>query len=320
MAAQLRAEPMNALLARWERFWFAPIPPHIYALLRIAFGLVGCATLLGLCDLSAFWFLDGLVPLTTAVGPKRYLIAHGLGHTAGLVLYVVTSVSFLAMTIGFWTRIAVPAALFTSLIHVAWNYLPLSGADAAMRVFLFCLVWADCGSVWSIDAWFAARRNVAAPPTTPETSSIAPLRLLRFQVALIYLSTGIWKIFNPYWRDGSAVHYVVQSNVFRRLAHGMPLAFDQVVSVLTYGTLAWELSFAFLLSFPRTRRIALIAGILMHLGMLSTIEVGPFHFIMLASYLAFLEPEAVPQLSYRLKTMLGRRAAMPARVETAANR
>jgi vitamin K-dependent gamma-carboxylase-like protein len=312
---------MNPLQYRWEQFWFAPIPPHIYALLRIAFGLVGCGTLFGLRDLSMFWFLDGLVPLHVgAVGLKQYLIAHGLGHAAGAVLYVVTSLSFVAMTIGFQTRIAVPAALFTSLIQVAWNYLPLSGADAAMRVFLFCLVWAECGSVWSIDAWLAGRRNVDAPPTASETTSIAPLRLIRFQVSLIYLSAGIWKIFNPYWRDGSAVHYVVQSNVYRRLPHGMPLAFDQVVSVLTYSTLAWELSFGLLLLFAATRRIAILAGILLHLGMLLTIEIGPFHYVMLASYLAFLDPDAVPQLSYRLETMVRRRPRVPARVEPAASR
>ena len=146
------------------------------------------------------------------------------------------------------------------------------------------------------------------------------MRLIRFQVALIYFNAGLWKIFNPYWRDGSAVHYVVQSNVYRRLAHGMPLAFDQLVSVLTYATLVWELTFAFLLLFSRTRRIALIVGILIHLGMLSAIEVGPFHFVMLTSFLAFLEPEDVPWLPDRLQSLLGRRSRVPARVETAVNR
>lgn len=309
---------MNRLLDRWDRFWFAPIPPHIYALLRIAFGLVGCGTLIGLRDLSTFWFLDGLIPLPLgAVGPKQYLIAHGLGHAAGLALYVGTSLSFVAMTIGFQTRIALPAALFTSLIQVAWNYLPLSGADAAMRVFLFCLVWADCGSVWSVDAWLAAGRNGGAVSTASETSLIAPLRLIRFQVALIYLTAGIWKIFNPYWRDGSAVHYVVQTNIYRRFPRGMPLAFDHAVALLTYGTLAWELSFAFLLLFARTRRVALTVGILLHLGMLLTIEIGPFHLVMLASYLAFLEPETAPQLSYRLSSMLDRRPSASTRLEPA---
>ena len=311
---------MNHFLHRWERFWFASIPPHVYALLRIVFGFVGCVTLFGLRDLPTLWFLDGLVPLDVgAVGLKQYLVSHGAGHSAGVLLYLSEAASFVAMTIGFQTRLAVPAALFTSLMQVAWNYLPLSGADAAMRVFLFCLVWSDSGSVWSLDAWLAARRNPAAASVV-DPGSIAPLRLIRFQVALIYFNAGLWKIFNPYWRDGSAVHYVVQSNVYRRLPHGMPLAFDQLVSVLTYATLVWELTFAFLFLFSRTRRIALIVGILIHLGMLSAIEVGPFHFVMLTSYLAFLEPEDVPWLPDRLQSLLGRRSKVPARVETAVNR
>jgi len=308
------------LLDGWERFWFAAIPPHIYAMLRIVFGFVGCVTLFGLRDLSTLWFLDGVVPLDVgAVGLKQFLVAHGAGHAAGAVLYFATLASFVAMTIGFHTRLAVTAALFTSLVQVAWNYLPLSGADAAMRVFLFCLVWADCGSVWSLDAWLAARRSPDASAVV-ESGSIAPLRLLRFQIALIYFNAGLWKLFNAYWRDGTAVHYVVQSNVYRRLPHGMPLAFDPLVSVLTYATLLWESTFAFLVLFSRTRRIALIAGILIHLGMLSTIEIGPFHFVMLTSYLAFLQPEDVPRLPDRLQSLLGRRAPLSARVETAVNR
>jgi hypothetical protein len=321
MAARLHAEPMNQFLDRWERFWFAPVPPHIYALLRIVFGLVQCGTLFALRDLSTFWFLDGLVPLDVgAVGLKQYVIAHGVGHAAGVVLYVSTVISFVAMTVGFQTRLAMPAALFTSLMQVAWNYLPLSGADAAMRVFLFCLVWADCGSTWSVDAWLAARRGAASAPSSVDRGIIAPLRLIRFQVALIYFNAGIWKIFNPYWRNGSAVHYVVQSNVYRRPPHGLPITFDYFVSLLTYGTLAWELTFAFLLLFTRTRRIALIGGILIHLGMWSTIEVGPFHLVMLASYLAFLDPEAVPGLPGRLRSLLRRQRTMSARLETAVHR
>jgi hypothetical protein len=205
------------------------------------------------------------------------------------------------------------------LLQAAWNYLPLSGADAAMRVFLFCLVWADCGSVWSLDAWMAAPRKPMPSSVTRPTTMVAPLRLIRFQIALIYLSTGLWKIFNPSWRDGSAVHFVVESNVYRRLPHGMPLAFDRVVSLLTYGTLMWELAFAFLLLFAPTRRIALVVGVMIHLGMLSTIEVGPFHFMMLASYLAFLDPETVPGVPHRFAKIIRFRPGGFSRFETAGN-
>jgi hypothetical protein len=307
---------MTEFVPRWERFWFAEIPTHIYALLRIAFGLVGCMTLLGLRDVSTFWFLDGLVPLDVGiVGLKQYFVAHGLGHAAGVALYAATWVAYIAMILGFQTRIAVPAALFTALMQVAWNYLPLSGADAALRVFLFCLVWAECGTVWSLDAWMARRRGgIESSPS--ETGLIAPLRLIRFQIALIYLNAGFWKMFNPLWRSGVAVHYVLQNNIFRRPPHGMPVPFDSLVTMLTYGTLAWELTFAFFLLFRPTRRIALIAGIFMHLGMQLTLEVGPFHFIMLASYLAFLDPDSVTTLPRRLTSILRRPRVDRARLAT----
>jgi hypothetical protein len=258
------------------------------------------------------WFLDGLLPLDVgAVGLKQLLLAGGLSHAAGLAVYIFTVVSFVAMTIGVQTRVAVPAALLTSLLQLAWNYLPLSGADAALRMFLFCLVWADCGSVWSVDAWLAARRSGATTISVRPTAVIAPLRLIRYQVALIYFTAGVWKIFNPYWRDGSAVHYVVQSNVYRRMPHGMPVAFDSFVSLLSYATLAWELTFAFLVLFAPTRRIALLIGILIHLGMLATIEIGPFHLVMLGSYLSFLNPDEVPRLSHRIAKLFKRQPAAP---------
>jgi len=298
-------KPLDA----WDRFWFTTIPPHIYAALRVLFGLVGCATLIGLGDLPTFWNLHGLVPMSVGgLGLKAFLLSRGLGSLAGTILYGVTLLSFTGMMIGFRSRVAVALAFTMSLIQVSWNYLPLSGADAAVRAVLFCLLWADCGSVWSVDAWIARRRKDGTAQTAQESMyPIAPLRLIRFQIALIYLNAGLWKLFNPLWRDGSAVHYVLQSNVYRRFPGLVPAGFDTLSSVLTYGTLAWELSFAFLILFGATRRVVLIVGVLMHLGMLATIEVGPFHLVMLASYVAFLDPLQVPTLPMRLWATLSQR-------------
>ena len=51
----------------------------------------------------------------------------------------------------------------------------------------------------------------------------------------------------------------------------------------TYVTVIWELAFAFLVLFRLTRPIALVGGVLIHLGMMAGIEVGPFSLIMLAT-------------------------------------
>ena len=202
----------------WERFWFDNIPPHVYAVLRIALGGVALLTLLGLNNIAAFWDLGGIVPAEGAVVFKQWVSSHALQTPAALALYIGCLVPLVLMTVGFQCSFTVPIALLSLLLHLSWNGLPLSGAHAAMQVFVFCLVWADCGAVWSLDSWLARRagRKEAA------LVSIAPLRLLRYQVALIYFASGLWKLYNPLWRGGSAVRRSACSRCGLRLLPASP--------------------------------------------------------------------------------------------------
>jgi hypothetical protein len=278
----------------WERFWFQEIPPYSYALLRILLGAIGFASLLGLRDVSAFWSLSGLVPAGDGgLGFKAFAVAHGFGDVAGAAAFAIAVVAFACMTIGFRTVAAVGLSLIMCLLGVAWNPLPLSGANSALQMVLFCLIWADCGAVWSVDAWLERRRHPEAVAAQPSMTSIAPLRLVRFQVAMIYLSSGCWKLLNQPWRDGSALHYVLNTNLYRRFPQGLPLALDPLATLLTYATLAWELGFAFMVLWRPTRKLALLAGIAIHTGILMTMEIGPFSWVMMSTYVAFLDPSQV---------------------------
>ena len=283
---------MKAFLDHWERFWFSAIPPHIYSLLRIVFGSLGCVALLGVSELSAFWDLDGFTSSQPWYAFKSFLVERGLASSAGRVLYAVSMAAFVAMAIGYRSGAAVPLAFAAALAQMSWSAFPLSGAHSVMLGMLFCLMWADCGAVWSLDAWLRRSHQTGSSPAI--TDVIAPLRLMRFQVAVIYLNTGLWKIFSPVWRDGSAVHYVLNQNVFQRFAADrLPASLDWIGTVLTYTTLVWEIAFAGMILFRPTRALALGVGILIHLGMLFSIDVGLFSLMMLASYIAFLSPERV---------------------------
>lgn len=299
-AGRLRRGRAHALRL-WEGFWFQQIPPHIYAAARIAIGSVSVATLLVLNDVATFWALDGLVPLDGTLKP--WLQQQGLGTLGGVAVYLGCLVAFTAMTVGYRTGVAVLFSFAASLAQLTWNSLPLSSANHVIQVLLFCLIWTDCGAVWSIDAWLARRRR--GHRATAPTSAIAPLRLMRFQIALIYLNTGLWKLFDPIWRDGSAVHYVLQENVFHRYQNLLPPSLDWTITVLTYTTLFWELGFAVLILLKPTRVFALLLGLGMHLGMLLTIEVGAFSYVMIASYAVFLPPDQVAIFAYKLRSRLG---------------
>jgi hypothetical protein len=215
------------------------------------------------------------------------------------------------MTVGYRSGASVTASLGFSIIQILWNYLPLSGAHVVMQGVLFCLMWADCGSVWSVDAWLERRRATEGSPSSFAEYPIAPLRLIRFQIALVYLSTGLWKLYSPLWREGSALHYILNNNVFHRFPLSIPPEMEWLLTTATYVTLVWELGFAPGMMFRRTRRLVLLLGIMIHLGMIAFIEVGPFSFVMLAGYVAFLDPRRVPRLASMMSGHLTHRHAPP---------
>lgn len=274
----------------WDRFWFDEIPPHIFAVLRILFGLLGCISLAGLFDLPLFWRCDGLVAsrnssLCLALAPR------GLGWLPGYAVLGFAAVSFIAMAVGYRTRLAVVCAFVAIFLMARWNDLPMSAAHQVLRAILFCLVWADCSRVLSIDAWLRTRRT--SSDAGGRLVLVWPLRLIQIQVALIYFVTALWKLNNVLWRDGTALHYVFENPQFRRFAALGSPSLDPWTTVATYSTLGWELAFAFLVLHRRTRRWALIVGTVMHLGMWGLLELGPFSWLMLASYVAYLDPQRV---------------------------
>jgi hypothetical protein len=287
---------LDKIPALWERIWFTPIPPHSFALLRILFGVMGLVSLAGLTPVEMYWPMDGVVPLSgDGFGPRAWLQRSGFGVPAGWAFFFAMVLVFTAMTVGLRSDLAVLAGYFGMLLQIHWNRLPLSSAHQVMQVVLFCLLWARTGLVWSLDA--RRQRGEAAGSNEPPRVEIWPLQLIRFQVALIYGSSGLFKILNPPWRDGSAVHWALNLNSFHRFPWPVPPEADIVLSLATWGTLLFELLFPILV-WPRlTRWPILIAGVGLHLGLWLTLELGPFSWVMLASYAAFLDPYQVPRLA-----------------------
>jgi hypothetical protein len=276
------------VLEAWQAFWFREIPPQVYALLRIALGLVGLIGLLALTPVDAFWPASGILPEPGGgFGLRQQLQAIGAGDPFGYALYGALLVSFTCMTIGYRATLATAAAWALTVLQARWNPLPLAGSHRVLICVLFPLLWAHCGRVLSIDAM--RRRGQANQDAVP--TAIWPLRLIRFQIAVIYLNSGLSKLLVDQWRDGTAVHYAVSSNLFHRLPAAIPPSLEPVATAATYLTLVWEIAFGVMLLHPWTRRIALIIGIALHVGMGLVMELGTFSLVMLASYVAFLNPE-----------------------------
>ena len=264
------------------------IPPHSYALLRIVLGVVGLVSLLGLTPVEMYWPLDGLSALPSGTGTRAWVAERGLGTVAGTTLFVGLLVSYSAMIVGYRSDAAVFLSFVGQVAQTHWNNLPLSSAHQVMTVMLFCLLWANTSSVWSLDA----RGAVSNPPPQPAW----PLWLMRCQIAIVYLSSGLYKFAYPTWRDGTAVHWALNLNAFHRFPWPLPVQLAPLEALLTWGTLGFELTFWLMVLFRRTRPLALVAGIGLHLGLFVTMELGPFSFLMVASYICYLDPNWISQV------------------------
>jgi hypothetical protein len=279
---------LDALRSRLAERFAAEIPPHSYALLRILLGIVGLGSMLGLTPIGMYWPLDSLAALPTD-GFRAWVAERGFGTLAGYLLFWGLVVSFSAMTVGLRSDAAVFASFIGLVAQTHWNGLPLSSAHQVMTVLLFCLVWTETGQVWSLDARWADRREIRPLPAWP-------LWLMRCQVAIVYLSSGLYKFAYPMWRDGTAVHWAMNLNAFHRFPWPLPVAAAPLEAFLTWSTLLFELTFWLLVIFRWTRPWALIGGAALHAGLFATMELGPFSFLMVASYVCYLDPERTKNL------------------------
>jgi hypothetical protein len=247
--------------------------------------VIGIVTIAGAWD-RAFWDVGGIMPADGAWHLGPWLVAQGLGHTAGVAFRSCLLACYACMAVGVGTRVTVPATFLASCALVWWNWLPLSGAQALLHDLIFCVMFADSGAVWSFDAWRRTGRRGATPPAL---QPIWPLRLVQYQLSLLYLSTALWKLANPEWRSGLALHYVLNGATYRRTPWLLPAELFAGTVLLTYFTLFWELTFPVLI-WSRLRPVVLWCGVALHVGMWVTMEVGVFSPTILAAYVAFLDP------------------------------
>src|SRR4051812_15179214 len=98
---------LEATILWWDRFWFADIPPHLYAVLRIALAALGLLGLIGLRDTSLFWDLSGIVPRQGLLGLKTLVANWNLASVFGRAVFWSGVLCYTAMAFGFRSGVSV---------------------------------------------------------------------------------------------------------------------------------------------------------------------------------------------------------------------
>ena len=270
---------MRRTVAAWERFWFAEESASTLALLRVAFAAIVLA-----------WALT-LLPDVNALFGRTGVVA---GSRAAAAVLGVLLVAAGCLLVGYRSRLAAGAVLACLVWFNHVDPAVMNAGDQLLRDIGVMLVLAPAGAALSVDA---ARRGREGGFWGCPRRGAWPLRLVQVQLSLMYLASVAWKLEGATWRDGTAVSYPLRVPGIARvpsvdaLATSLPLA-----HVLTWGTLALELSIGVLVWSRRLRPWVLAAGVAFHLSIEATLAPGFFSWAVLVGYVAFVPPERASRL------------------------
>jgi hypothetical protein len=263
-----------------DRFLFEPIDARVYAAVRIAYAIVCFATVVDLWPLRrALFCRDGMIarsPLLPWYLPLRWVDSHA-GVTAFMVAVGVCSV-FTA--IGFLTRASTLVLYLWAFSYTAVAYPAETGYDGLARLAGLALVVSPAARRWAVDGVLFGSGPIEVPRYG--------LRLLQWQLAIVYAVTVWLKMPDAYWRNGQLMSYFMMS-LFSRVASPSWAEWGKASALLTWGTLLLEGAIPFLLFSRRGRRLGILCGIALHGGIALASTIGMFSLCMAPYYAAFLE-------------------------------
>ncbi len=164
----------------------------------------------------------------------------------------------------------------------ALNGFILNGGDTLTRFLLLFL------SIGESHARLAFRRQPEpAPDSVGEFLSRMAAICIIIQLCTAYVVSGLSKISSAeMWQNGTAVYYVLQHERFMGTELGAALVkIPFVCAAATYGTLAFEIYFPCLLWHRRTKRVATVAGGMLHGSIAIFMMIYDFQLIFMYAYL-----------------------------------
>ncbi len=293
--------------SRWERFWFEPEATSSLAVLRVGFGLVVFGWTLTLTpDLGAFFGHGGLLSAQPGASGVWGVLAIFHSDLAVQLMFALLLLSSIGLTVGYHTRLAAVLVFVGILSFERRNPYVFNTGDGLVRLIAFYLMLAPAGAALSFDRWRSARERFWEFPLRAPWA----LRLMQIQLSILYLA-GLWiKLQGTTWNNGTAVSYAMRiTDLSRFPLPGFLIHPPLISNLMTYGTLAIELSVPILVWNRRLRPWVLLAGLGLHLGIEYSIRVGFFSVAMFTLYLSFLDPSWTQVKLLELRKRLERRHA-----------
>lgn len=276
----------------WNDFWYKPVSPLPISIFRVLLGLL----VLYYCALAGpdLTTLFGFHGIFSDQAPGVLVAWNDISLQCIFGLLIVAAV---CMTLGLFSTLSA-ILVFLGLRALDYqNPFILHGGYVFLRLMVFYMIFAHSGEALSLDSWIRTRLSKAA---TIRNVAGWPLRLMQITLVLGYWSAFSWKIQGDMWINGTAVYYATQLYEIHRF--NIPYLFEHIWSIklVTWATLVIEFSLCTLIWIKEFRYPVLFLGLLMHLGLEIEFATSLLQWVMVASYVTFLDPATIAKATSKV--------------------
>ncbi len=306
---------MNKFSNAWQRFWFKEQSPEPLALFRILFGLfvfqvslfelapnfsllLGAKGMFDTSSVAVYWWQKEPIFNVFLLLPQSDVFRFGF--------FCIFLVFTFFLTAGLFTRFSAIIVYLGLLSFDNQCPFALDGGDDFMRLIAFLLIFSPAGEAYSIDRIFKAKIRGTTLKDMP-LNMVSPWvqRMIQIQISLVYLFAFLPKIVGDQWQSGTAIYYVFQLADFAKFHVPKIMTQFPVYKILTYYTLLVELSMATLVWIKPLRYWILLAAVFLHLGIDWAMNLPCFEFLIMSSYVVFVDPNDLKRVSALFKSLLG---------------
>ena len=285
----------------FHKLWFADTDARIYAAFRVVFAVVSLINLIHLSPYRYAFFADtGMVDLEAAHTETHFGFPHfSLFNvfTSELhvdVIFGISAIALVLLTFGIGGR---ATAFWVFIWHITvTNRSPvaLAGWDDVLRVYSFLLLISPLGAQWPF-------RMKRVPSGTLDPAPVYGLNLMRLQLAVIYLHTGLCKFPDPAWQKGEVLTYYLMS-INARFPTDWVVNIHPFLKLMTWSILAAEIIVPFLFFFRKTRLIGAVLGMSFHVGIfVLSKNLTMFPLAMLPAYLSLFDSKSFAWLLNKIR-------------------
>lgn len=283
-----------------ERFWtkledVCALDLRSIGVFRIFLGAIFIADLIVRSfDLKAFYSDYGVMPRDVLLDSAHRLFHISVNMISGevwvqAVLFILAGIAGFLFMIGYRSRMMAFICFVFAVSIQMRNPIVLNSGDNLYRLMFFFSMFLPVSARYSVDNLIGNNKELNAMPN--RYASVATIGLM-FQVALIYLVTGLHKVPGSEWQSGQAVYYVMHAELFSSDLGYALTAYPKLMEFLTHATLYIELYGWLLIFIPIFLPYFRLAGVLLfvglHVSFMFCMHLGFFPWIDIAAWIPII--------------------------------